>query len=141
MHTSQLLERLDGVKEGASGKWRAKCPAHDSSGLSLAIGEGDNGGILLHCFAGCDAVDVVSAIGLSLSDLFPDSDPARKPIKDYRGVVFGLYPSLCTILAASDHLANGQPLREEDRVLLDNAISTLTRVVGDKYCRDIRRMV
>jgi hypothetical protein len=28
--------------------------------------------VLLHCFAGCSAVDVVEAVGLDISDLFPD---------------------------------------------------------------------
>jgi hypothetical protein len=38
----------------------------------LSIKEGDDGKILLHCFAGCDVASVVAAVGLEMSDLYPE---------------------------------------------------------------------
>ena len=70
-----LLSRLDGVK--ASGKgWRACCPSCGGRSSKVSIAQGDDGRVLLRCFAGCNAVDVVAAVGLTLADLFP------KPICD-----------------------------------------------------------
>lgn len=48
----------------------ARCPAHDDQKASLSIGEGTDGRILVKCFAGCLAEDIVAACGLKLSDLF-----------------------------------------------------------------------
>ena len=42
--------------------------------MSLAISQTPDGLILIHCFSGCGASDILSAIGLSLRDLYPDSD-------------------------------------------------------------------
>ncbi|WP_297477415.1 hypothetical protein [Ferrovum sp.] len=70
MNAVMLLSRLEGVKETGPGRWVAKCPAHDDTSPSLSIRELGDGRILLHCFAGCAATDVLAAIGLTLSDLF-----------------------------------------------------------------------
>ena len=65
-----LLDRLDGVITTGSG-WRARCPAHGGKSASLSIAEVDDGRVLMHCFAGCAALDVLAAVGLQMGDLFP----------------------------------------------------------------------
>ena len=65
-----LLQRLDGVQKSGPG-YRARCPACGGRSRKLATSEAPNGSVLLHCFAGCAAVNVVNAMGLSLADLFP----------------------------------------------------------------------
>lgn len=65
-----LLARLDGVRRTGRG-WMAKCPAHPDRHASLSIGEGTDGRVLLTCFAGCDTGAICSAVGLTVSDLFP----------------------------------------------------------------------
>jgi len=67
-----LLSRLNSVRKCGSG-WVAKCPAHDDRNPSLSIGESDGGVVLLKCHAGCSACEVVNALGLEMSDLFPAS--------------------------------------------------------------------
>jgi hypothetical protein len=64
-----LLSRLDGVRKSGKG-WTAKCPAHADRTASLSIASGDDGRVLLHCFSGCSAGEVVAATGLQLGDLF-----------------------------------------------------------------------
>lgn len=71
--TQQLLARLQGVIAIGKG-WRARCPAHEGRSASLAIAQGDNGTLLIHCFAGCPVVDVLAAVGLQVSDLFVHRD-------------------------------------------------------------------
>src|SRR5215208_2728605 len=65
----RVLERLEGVK-GRNGSFTARCPNHSDNDPSLSIGEGDDGRILLKCFAGCGVEAIVAAIGLEMHDLF-----------------------------------------------------------------------
>lgn len=72
----RALEKLDLTWRVASGgrqSWSAQCPAHEDRDPSLSIREASDGKVLLNCFAGCDVIDVVGALGLSLTDLFPRS--------------------------------------------------------------------
>lgn len=68
----RLLGGLLNVKRMGEG-FLALCPAHDDHDPSLSITLGDDGRILLHCFAGCTPERVLDACGLSFRDLFPES--------------------------------------------------------------------
>lgn len=68
----RVLAALEHVRPNGRGQWKARCPAHDDRNPSLSVKEGDDGGVLLHCFAACDAGDVVAAMGLKFGDLVPD---------------------------------------------------------------------
>ena len=70
MSTDTLLSRLDKVRGTRSG-WSACCPAHEDRSPSLSVAETSDGTVLVRCFAGCSASDIVAAVGLNLSDLFP----------------------------------------------------------------------
>jgi hypothetical protein len=72
MGIENLLSRLDGVRQTGIDRWQATCPAHPDRTPSLTVRALPDGRILLHDFAGCAAVDVVGAVGLTLSDLFPE---------------------------------------------------------------------
>lgn len=66
-----LLQRLQSVRQHGEA-WRADCPCgHGHAKGSLRIAIGDDGRVLLHCFAGCEAADVANGVGLHLADLFP----------------------------------------------------------------------
>lgn len=74
----RVLERLDGARRSGSG-WTARCPSHEDRHASLSVGEGDDGRVLVTCFAGCDAESIVAALGLDLRDLFePRPDPGDR---------------------------------------------------------------
>src|SRR5437764_492629 len=66
-----VLAQLKGVRTSLRG-WRACCPAHADSEPSLSIGLGEQGQVLLKCFAGCSLEHIVEAMGLTILDLFPD---------------------------------------------------------------------
>lgn len=76
MTTASLaLDQLD-QKLHVTG-WRgetrdAKCPAHDDQRSSLTFGQGENGGVVVHCHAGCSTEAVLDAIGLTFGDLSPE---------------------------------------------------------------------
>jgi len=66
-----LVSRLHARRSG--GGWIAKCPAHDDHEPSLRIDEGADGRALVKCWAGCTLDAVLSAVGLTKKDLFPQS--------------------------------------------------------------------
>lgn len=95
------------------GKWRAQCPAHGSKGGTLQVTEKD-GRALFHCFAGCEGVEVLDALGLRWSDLreqsstwkprihFGDKQPTfRDPVMQARA--FG-----CELRAVGDGVFVGR---------------------------------
>ena len=76
MNVEEFVKLLDGVHQTSRG-WTACCPAHDDSNPSLAVSVGNDGRILVHCFAGCTAQEICEGVGLHLRDLFSaeKSDP------------------------------------------------------------------
>ena len=74
MTLDALLARLDGVKPTGQG-YMARCPAHPDDTQSLAVRVSDDAKILTHCFAGCSTAAVLDALGLTMKDLFPETDP------------------------------------------------------------------
>jgi hypothetical protein len=77
MDIQSFLDRLEKVKPSQNG-WTARCPGHEDKAPSLSVGQGDDGRILIRCFAGCPPEQIVGAMGLKMSDLMPESEPERK---------------------------------------------------------------
>lgn len=78
----RLLDRLEKVKATGHGRWMACCSAHADRNRSLSVRETDDGTVLVKCFAGCGAAEVVEAAGLEMRDLFPtDLAPSRTPLR------------------------------------------------------------
>jgi hypothetical protein len=76
VNVDEILGQLERVRKNKRG-WMALCPAHEDSDPSLSIAEGDDGRVLLRCFAGCPTDRVCASLGLKLSDLFPDRGDRR----------------------------------------------------------------
>jgi hypothetical protein len=81
MSAEVLLARLDKVRPRGPGRWSARCPSHNDKGPSLSIAEKPGGVVLVHCFAGCEAGQVIDAAGLDMSVLFPPKDSHASPAK------------------------------------------------------------
>ena len=121
MSAERLLDRLEGVKPNGPGRWMAKCPAHQDHSPSLSIRDADDR-LLVHCFAGCSAHDIVAAVGLTLADLF------EKPLDHHKGALRDRrhqhaacaalkvlsHESLVALIAA-ENIARGRQLSDEDR--------------------------
>ena len=58
-----------------------KCPGHDDDKASLSVSMGEDGRILVKCFAGCKLENILSPIGLKLRDLFPSNGNGSNGIK------------------------------------------------------------
>ncbi len=82
MNTEQIANTLNGKRSGKG--FICKCPAHSDKSPSLSISEGDDGKVLLKCFAGCSTESIVSVLGLEMKDLFPESNFTPKQRKEYK---------------------------------------------------------
>jgi len=120
----RMLGMLTKVK-GRNGSWTACCPAHNDKGPSLAIRETPDGRVLLHCFAGCETLTVVQALGMDMTDLFPPDDKRREyPIEGKKSLKPAFYASdlmriisfeaLVVAICAYD-MSQGKKLSETDR--------------------------
>jgi hypothetical protein len=69
-----VLGRLPSARKVSDG-YRARCPVHGGSALSLKVRENARG-VALHCFAGCLVLDIARSLGLLVQDLFNDDGEA-----------------------------------------------------------------
>lgn len=126
-----LLAQLERVKQTGPGQWRARCPAHESEGLTLSIGEADTGAALLHCFAGCGAADVLASVGLQLSDLYPPDELIKakrydtRPRKDLRATLHQISYSSTVVEIAAEQIHAGKALSLDDLRELRVAFHTI----------------
>lgn len=121
----KLLSTLDKVKLAKAGHWVACCPAHHDRTPSLSISEAQDGTVLIKCWAGCNAAQIVAAVGLELRDLFParvgkprKPRPSRKAINHERFVV----------AIGNAQLANGETLDSKDQARFNLALARLERL-------------
>lgn len=124
MSADNLLQHLQKVKRTKPNCWLACCPAHDDKSPSLSIRETDDGKVLVHCFAGCSVHEIMSAVGMDLSDLFPPQDNdqhftkgERRPFPAADVLRAIAFESTLVLIAAADLLA-GNPFNETDRARL-----------------------
>ncbi|MBL8418640.1 MAG: hypothetical protein JNN31_10440 [Dechloromonas sp.] len=120
MSADTLISKLDKVKRTGKDRWSARCPAHADKGPSLSIRETDDGRVLVHCFAGCSVHEIMQAVGLELSDLFPPRDdgqnyrPERRPFPASDALRAISFEAL-VVCAAAAAMATGEPLSTVDR--------------------------
>lgn len=134
-----LLDRLERVRSHGKG-WTARCPAHQDQGPSLSITETSDR-VLVHCFAGCHASDVLAAVGLSFADLFPPRhwpDGKEQRLQAHRSVRDASRDAALDLLAleskialiAARQVAAGQPLSLEDEDRLAVAVERIDRAAN-----------
>lgn len=126
-----ILNHLTKVKQNVHGQWTACCPSHKDKSPSLAIRQTEDGKILLKCFGGCSAHEIVSSIGLSLTDLFPkESSYSSTPIKNpfpAASVLRCIQSETLIVVTAACNMANGVVLLKED---LERLVIAASRIGG-----------
>ena len=119
MTVETLLSRLDGVRKRTGDQYSARCPAHDDKTPSLSVRETAEGLVLLHCFGGCSAAEVLASVGLDASSLFSKS-PGGRPLERRRLITASqalellASEGLLIQIVASD-IARGKPVDEATR--------------------------
>ena len=123
-----VLSRLEKVQRIGNDRYKAICPAHDDRSPSLAIKD-DEGRLLLHCFGGCETLDVLGAIGLDFADIMPDKVAGnfkkdKKPFyaMDILGII--KFEATLAYIYASD-MAKGLALSSADKERLLLAASRI----------------
>jgi hypothetical protein len=135
-----LLDRLERVKQTGSGRWFARCPAHEDRSPSLSVRELDDGRLLLHCFGGCEVGDVLAAVGLSLADLFPNrlwdhhypASRSRIPAADLLAVI-SAEVTVVAIVAAD--MLQRKAISGADWDRLSSAVARIGRAKDHAYGR------
>lgn len=134
-----LLARLDRVKSTGPDSWIASCPAHEDKRPSLSVRQTDDR-VLIHCWAGCGAGEVVAAVGLELRDLFERRHtdtyvaPRRPPLPSSRELVALLEYDLAVIdIAAGKLSSNAGKFAPEDHETLINAIADIRRILDVRH--------
>ena len=81
----ELLTEKGCQPKSSGSNWHARCPAHEDQKPSLSVAAGDNGCVLVKCHAGCEAADVIAALGLAPRDLFTNgnADAPRQVAETY----------------------------------------------------------
>jgi hypothetical protein len=123
----KLLPRLDKVRRGKPSQWHACCPAHDDRNPSLSITETSDGTLLLKCWAGCTATEIVTTVGLTLKDLFPNCvgrHPRRGPSQ--QAIQFERVLTEC----GRQQIEAGTTLSVSDRERLELARRRLAKLEG-----------
>jgi hypothetical protein len=132
---AKLLSKCEGVRSFGDGRWVARCPAHEDRRPSLSVREVSDGRVLVHCFSGCSVYQVVAAVGLELSDLFPPRDPGycrpiRKPWSPAQMLHLLDREAIVELVLVAD-LVNQRRATEWDRKRLVLARSRLARIMKE----------
>ena len=118
MNVSDFVSRLSKARQTGNSRWVACCPAHADKHPSLIVSEGDDGRVLVHCFAGCAVADIVGAVGATLAELMPERlpndryRPIRRPFPA-ADVLACLRTESLIVLVTASHMARGGEVTPE----------------------------
>lgn len=131
MSAEALLSRLTKVR-GRNGSWTACCPAHDDKSPSLAVKD-ENGKVLVHCFGGCSVEEVMGAVGMDLTELFPPKPETYKPqpkVKFYASDLLRVVAFEASIVSiAAYDMARGRTIPPADLARLQLAYSRINEAL------------
>jgi hypothetical protein len=120
-------QRVTGYEARGSGRHvRITCPACGTGTLKVSISRADNGSVLMHAFCGHSPAEVLAALGLTLSDLFPLRDlrtltPDQRRKMRQQSLVSRWHAALNVLrqeatitLIAANQLEDNKPLADAD---------------------------
>lgn len=143
MNIHDFIARLK-VRGSGDGNWRCDCPCGHSSTGALSVTDRD-GKLLLHCFAGCDVLDVLAAMGLSVGDLFADDhrhdrldDPVARVERIYRKLtgedIARLLRAAHVAKFALDGVVHGVGFTSHDVSTIAQTITEVERIAEELGC-------
>jgi hypothetical protein len=141
MSADLLLDKLDGVRQVAHGRWRARCPSHDGTNRDvLSIGETSDGTVLIKCFHGCSVAEVVQAVGLELHDLFPrvewqatgvHGSRPRRPRVDWPACILACENDLLLVKIVLAQIGRCEPINDEDASACQSAATRVYSLIQE----------
>lgn len=137
MDAADFVSRLDKARATGNNRWTACCPAHEDKNPSLTVSVGDDGRVLVKCFAECSFEDICNAANVSMSDLMPEKALGDhfKPIPGRRrmpaaDVLEMLRTESMIVWLASCDMAKGEVLSDERRERLNIAAGRIEEASG-----------
>ncbi len=129
MTAEALLQKLDRVKQTGPGRWIASAPTREDKHPSMTIRELDDGRVLIHDFGGDSVENILAAVGLTFSDLFPPREvqhgkPERRPFPAADVLRCIAFEALVVAVAGTSLLA-GVPFTPTDRERLVLAVGRI----------------
>ena len=129
----EIASSLPKGKCVGTNKYTACCPAHGDSSPSLHISLGRNGGIVVHCFAGCTQVQVIDS--LKTLGLWPEKEkddeefkPKYNPANDDRNLEAYDHAVMVIALAEYDKAQDAnKEFTEPDIECIHKARRTISR--------------
>jgi hypothetical protein len=136
----RFLDRLEKAHRVGDGRWRACCPAHGGTNPNaLSIRETGDGTLLVKCFSGCGASEVVRAVGLELHDLFP-RDPSwstaghhiapRQPRVDWPGLIKAVELDAVLVCIMLAQIGRGESVCDVDAIAAKAAAQRLSQTIA-----------
>lgn len=117
MDVTDLVSRLSKARQTGRDSWLACCPAHEDRTPSLTVRALDDGRILVHCFGGCGAADVMASLGLEVGDLFAKPlgqfAPVRQPFSAM-DVLRALRREAAVVAISASDAVEGRAVSAED---------------------------
>jgi hypothetical protein len=102
------------------------------------VREADDGRVLVHCFGGCDIQSVLGAVGMDMSDLFPERVERAdysQPLKSLKPAFYASdllriasFECLVVMIAAYD-MRRGKKLSKDDMERLQTAQQRIEEVI------------
>jgi hypothetical protein len=150
MSAEALISRLHNVKTVGPDKFVAGCPLCQSkNGRPISVRALADGRTLLHAFCACSTSDVLSALGLRFSVLYPeglgDFKPERRPFDGVQVLHAVAHEIMVAILIASDMAESGRgDVEQQERLLIacqrmNNALSMIGESPVPEEIKRIRR--
>jgi len=128
MNINDFLSYFEKSYRSGKDEYQCLCPAHNDKTASLSIKNLPDERILIHCFAGCTANDILGAVGLTFDDIVPkrlgDFKPVSKPFNPY-AVLKAISNETLLVALAGLEVANGKTLPQEDKDRLMIAVNRL----------------
>ena len=129
MSIDKLLSRLKRVKQTDHDRWMASCPTREDKHPSLAIKLLPDGRILLYDFGGDSIEDILDAVGMSFSDLFPEQHghhmpSERRPFPAIDVLRAIAHEALIVSIVAAD-MITGRPINANDLERVELASSRI----------------
>lgn len=138
MTVETLLSKLDRVKRTGHDSWIASCPTRTDKNPSLTIRALPDGRVLLYDHGGDSVEEVLAALGMDMSDLFPPRLEAPGPGKPHRerlpfnplDVLRVLDFEAAIVQRFGDGLARGEVPADQDLERLRTAVTRIGAARG-----------
>ena len=132
----KFLSRVHGVKKTGPDRWIFRVPTRKDKHPSGSARELPDGRLLIHDFAGSSALEILEAVGLEFSDLYPDNrDPAIAPSRPEARPFYAsdalrcLAQDVLFIKACAVVLRTGESITERDHRMLDECMERINKAL------------